>query len=319
MTPGDSYENAGFIVPLDGGHMILYNDGSQHLYDPGKVVKARTRALDGTLGAEEVVMSSANDETTWGCGVDSTGRVLAWVLTRDSADLDTGTAGQTLRRRSALGVWSTVTTLTGTPKIRLINPIISVAGVGLVAHWQGVNPSEIGTSAHGVLISDDDGATWDQVTIASGLLTAAWPIEVKLIDLGAGKILGIGRTETIGNPLFQLTCDGDPSVPGNWTVANTTITDQSRTPSGLAQREDGTLDLYYYDRTTGRLRHRSGDPLEVFTDPTAWSASTTRVAYGALNEDGGYPNAVRSEGKNLVVYYSGTPTNCRVFLHSHDG
>lgn len=317
VSPGDSYE-AWPLVIVDGDELLaVYSDGSQHLYTSGRTVKARRRALaGGTWSAEETVYNSANDDAAFSIGLDSTGRPLVWVLERTGADFDTGTGNQVLRRCDS-GTWSTVTTITpGTPKIRLINPIVELANGDLMAHWQGVSD---GSSEWGVLISGDDGVTWTQTTIASGLADAARPIEVRFVVLSDGSVLGIGRTEEDGGELFQLTlgASGDPTDPSDWTVASTNIADQDRTPSALIVEDDDTLHLYYYDRDNGVLRYRTVAAGTVFSSPTSWPSSSARVSYGGVDADGGYPHGLRIDGSNVVAYYSGTSALCQVFLHEH--
>jgi hypothetical protein len=309
VSAGDNYESWPLIVrDASSNLVVVYSDGTQHLaYDNTRKVVCRIGDI-GSWSADETVHNSADDDAAFGIGTNSSGEPLVWVLTRDIADVET----HVLRKRSG-GSWSTVSTPSLT-NVRLISPIINVSGVGLVCHWQ--SPTT-GTLSHGVLISSDNGVNWSQITIGTGLTTATHPVEVRLVDLGASQILGIGRTEVGGNALFQLTCNGSPNTPANWTVTNTTITDQYRTPAALTQRSDGTLDLYYYDRVNGVLYHRSADPAVVFTDPTAWSGRNLILNHEGLGADGGYPHAIRRNDRNLVVFYSGNSTICQVKLREH--
>ena len=69
----------------------------------------------------------------------------------------------------------------------------------------------------GTLTSRDNGATWTQTTIESGLTKAQWPTEPSAVYLGDGKILAIARTEqgsvldaiSIPDGLNRLRCDVD--------------------------------------------------------------------------------------------------------------
>lgn len=321
MSPGNRYESWPLIVEDGSDLLVIYNDGSQHLYESGRKVMCARLAGPGYDRWElETVYDSSNDDYTNSVGVDSTGRPLVWILERTGSDFDTGTGQQVLRRRSG-GTWSTVTTIpvaTYTPKIRLLDPIVNLPNGDLMCHWQGVSD---GSSEHGVLISADDGATWTRTTIASGLDDTQRPVEVRFVVLANGDIFGIGRTEETGGALFQLTCDAadDPALAASWTKASTNITDQHRTPSALVAESDDTLHLYYYDRNNGVLRHRTVAAATVYSSPTSWPASTVLLNGHGLDADGGYPHALRDGNTNRVVFYSGVDgaNHTRVFLLNH--
>lgn len=321
VSPGNNYESWPLVVEDGSDLLVVYSEGAQHNYVSGrKVVAARLTGLGYDTWATETVYDSANDDYTNSIGVDSSGRPLVWILERSSGDVDTGTGQQVLRRREA-GSWSTVTTIpvaTYTPKIRLIDPILTLANGDMLAHWFGVSD---GNSEHGILYTDDDWATHTRITIASGLSDAQRPVEVRFVLLSDGTILGVGRTENIGDGMFQLMLPpgGDPLTPGDWVKVSTNITDQERTPMALIAEADDTLHGYYYDRGTGVLRYRTVAAATVIASPTSWPTSTALVTGGGLDADGGYPSALRDGATNRVVWYSGVDgaNHVRVFLLNH--
>ena len=317
------------LVVQDGDSdqlVVIYNRGAQHLYEQARRVVARPLLGLGWdhYGPEETVWDPADpaEAYTSSAGVDSAGRPLVWVLERTSGDADTGTGQQVLRRREA-GAWSTVTTIAVgayTPKIRLIDPILTLPSGDMLAHWFGVSD---GDSEHGILYTDDDWATHTRITIASSLDDTERPVEVRFVLLADGTIYGLGRTEEVGGALFQLVLPAgdDPLTPGDWVKADTNITDQERTPVGLVAEADDTLHAYYYDRGTGVLRYRTVAAATVLASATSWPASTALVTGGGIDADGGYPHAIADPDdptRNLVVWYSGGATYCRVFLLPHE-
>ena len=324
LSPGIRYEAWPLVIhdETTGELLGIYSTGTQHLYTSGrKVVERSLVGLEWDAWSDEAtVYDSGNDDSTYSIGQDSTGRPLCWILERTSADLDTGTGSKVLRRRDS-GTWSTIATIaTGSPKIRFASPIVNLANGDLLCAWQGIND---GSSEWGVLISADDGTTWSQHTIESALGLADWPVEIRFVVLADGALLGIGRTENVGDELFQLVCDGadDPSLPASWSRASTNIADQDRTPSALVLRDD-VVDLYYYDRTNGILRYRTTAVATILSSPTSWPASSALVTGGGTDADGGYPHAIADPAnptdRNLVVFYSGNSAICRVFLLPHE-
>ena len=277
---------------------LVYNAGSQHNVTTTRGVFSRTGANSFTTD-ETVIDTASVDDASYGVGTDSSLNPLVWVNQRDGTDADTGIV---LRRRSG-GSWSTLVSPAFTG-VRLLSHISPVSGVGLVAQWQSRSDT---TLAWGVVISDDDGASWSQVTIETGITAAQRPNEVYLLDVGSSTILGVGRSET-GGALMQLTCVGDPSTLGNWTRADTNVTDIARDRGWLVPRwgDSSTIDLYYTDRSSGALRWRSGNLATVLASPTSWGAAVTLRSGGNTGNSGadfGYVHGIQRSDRNLLTFY----------------
>lgn len=179
---------------MDGrgkGHTIASDD---------RAVYARTSTDGGKAWTAETVVADAKDygEVAVGKGIDATGAMLLWVRRIGKNewhhDLCRSTDGVTF-------------TLIATPTLALrpmqITGVFSVPKVGLMALGFGGDYSDKPTQSWGVMTSRDDGKTWTQTPIESGLLKPDWPTEPAAVYLGDGKILAIARTEP-GPAQFQM-------------------------------------------------------------------------------------------------------------------
>src|SRR5690606_14412564 len=132
------------------------------------------------------------------------------------------------------------------------------------------------TQSWGMMTSGDDGKTWSQTPVETGLLKSDWPTEPAAVHLGDGKILAIARTET-GPAQFQIT---STDAGATWTRTRTNISDvTASTPSLIRDAKTGLLSNYYYERGRGILRRRVVDPNRVFDQPLSWPGSEA-VALG---------------------------------------
>ena len=102
--------------------------------------------------------------------------------------------------------------------------------------------------------SHDNGKTWTQNVIESGLPKAEWPTEPAAVPLGNGRILVIARTESSENSTARAQFQIESRDAGKtWTRARTNIGDVSlSTPSLILDPETGLLSNYYYHRILAR-------------------------------------------------------------------
>ena len=176
--------------------VCVYSRGSAHsIGEDARAVYARTSTDKGKTWTKETVVANTPEygEVAIGKGLDSTGAMFLWVrrIGKDwNHDL----------YRTADGV---TFTLAGTPKLDVtpiqITDIFAVPTVGLMALWFAGDYGDDGQShSWGTLTSNDDGATWTQTVIESGLPKAQWPTEPAAVYLGDGRILAIARIEIGG-------------------------------------------------------------------------------------------------------------------------
>jgi len=295
--------------------VCVYSRGTGHSIDEdSRAVYARTSTDHGKTWSPETVVANTPGygEVPVGKGLDAKGAMLLWVrrLGKEwNQDLYRTTDGVTF-------------TLVTTPKLDpapvQITDVFSVPTVGLMALWFAGNYGDEGaTHSWGKLTSTDDGATWTQTTIESGLTKAQWPTEPAAVYLRDGKILVIGRTEQNGDTTsrsqFQMT---STDYGATWTRAATNIGDVLiSTPSLIFDAGTGLLSNYYYQRGRGGvLRRRVVDPDSVFTHPLRWPASEAVAKGSQATIDAGNVNATVIKGTHYLSFYSGKAPNTAVLV-----
>lgn len=296
--------------------VCTYSRGAAHtINEDARAVYARTSSDGGKSWTEETVVANTPGygEVTVGKGLDSTGAMFLWVRRMNKSecvhDLYCSADGVTF-------------SLIATPKLAVtpvqITDVFTVPTVGLMALWFAGNYGDDGTShSWGMLTSKDNGVTWTQTPIESGLTKAQWPTEPAAVYLGDGRIFAIGRSE-IGSTSttraqFQMV---STDYGATWTRAQTNIGDvQISTPSLILDPETGLLSNYYYQRGRGGiLRRRVVDPKQVFDHPLQWPASEA-VATGSQSPiDAGNVNATVIGNTHYLSYYSGTAPDTAVLV-----
>jgi hypothetical protein len=289
--------------------VCVYSRGSAHsIGEDARAVYARTSTDGGKTWTKETVVADTPGygEVEVGKGMDANGAMLLWV------------------RRIGKGEWhhdlyrttdGVKFTLVATPKLDVrpmqITDVFSVPDVGLMALWFAGDYGDKPTNAWGKLISTDNGATWVQTPIESGLTKAEWPTEPAAVHLGEGRILVIGRTE-VGGTQFQMTSTDSGKT---WTRAKTNIGDiAASTPSLILDARTGLLSNYYYHRGAGVLRRRVVDPAHVFEHPDRWPVSEPVANGSRVTYDAGNANATVIGDKHYVSFYSGKAPDTGVFV-----
>ncbi len=288
--------------------VCTYSRGSAHnINEDARAVYARTSTDGGqTWTPETVVAETPGDgEVTVGKGLDSTGAMLLWVrrIGKDwNHDLYRTTDGVTFTRIA-------------TPKLAVrpmqITDVFAVPQVGLMCLWFAGDYSDKPNQAWGVMTSNDDGVTWTQTPVETGLTKADWPTEPAAVYLGDGRILAIGRTET-GGSQFQLTSTDSGAT---WTRTPTNISDvMASTPTLVLDQKTGLLSLYYYERGRGLLRRRVVDPDLIFDHPRQWPASEVVVTGSRIAWDSGNANATVIGDTHYISFYSGEAPDTSVMV-----
>ncbi|TWT50046.1 sialidase family protein [Allorhodopirellula solitaria] len=288
--------------------VCTYSRGSKHsIGEDARAVYARTSTDGGkTWTAETVVANTPGyGEVTVGKGLDSTGAMLLWVRRvgkQRMHDLYRTTDGVTFTRIASPEL--------AVPPMQ-ITDVFAVPEVGLIALWFAGNYSDEAVHSWGVMTSSDDGATWTQTPVESGLMKADWPTEPAAVYLGDGKILAVARTES-GPAQFQLVST-DNGV--TWTRKQTNIGDiMASTPSLILDAETGLLSNYYYERGRGVLRRRVVDPDVVFDNPLHWPASEAVTIGSPITWDSGNVNATVIGAAHYVSFYSGEAPDTAVMV-----
>jgi len=303
------YNSWPMIQALDDKLVCVYSRGTAHsIGEDARAVYARTSVDSGkTWTAETVVADTPGyGEVEVGKGLDTNGAMLLWV------------------RRIGKGEWhhdlyrstdGVAFTLVATPKLEVqpmqITDVFAVPEVGLMALWFAGDYGDKPTNAWGTLTSNDNGATWVQTPIETGLTKADWPTEPAAVYLGDGKILAIGRTE-VGPTQFQLT---STDYGKTWKRTQTNIGDiAASTPSLLLDPKTGLVSNYYYHRGVGVLRRRVVDPEYVFDHPLNWPVSEPIANGSRVTYDAGNANATVIGDTHFVSFYSGKAPDTGVFV-----
>ncbi len=290
--------------PADG-HGI--GAGSRDVYAKVSADGGRTWSPERVVAADPVV-----GEVNEGIGLDSTGAVLAWVRCwgapeRRRHELYRTADGVTFERLAVPRL---------DPMPMQVTDIVRVSGLGLVSPWFAGEYRKDGRNSWGLLVSADEGRTWEQRTVESGLSVKEWVTEPSLVSLGGGRLLVVGRCEQGLGTQFQVTsADGGRT----WTKARTNIGDVwESTPSLVYDAQSGLVANYYYQRGARRLKRRVAKADFIFSHPTAWpEPEVLAEGFEPRAWDAGNVNATRFSGTtDLCAWYTGTPSNATVVVTS---
>lgn len=310
-APG--YNSWPFVQGLGKKLVCAYSRGERHsIAERCRGVYART-SLDGglTWTPETLVVNTAEaGESAIGKGLDAAGAMLLWVRC----------VGDVCRHdlyRSADGVsFARIASLQPDPMPMQITDVFSVPGVGLMAFWFAGHYRDVPENSWGTLTSADNGTTWKQTVVESGLMKGDWPTEPAGVYLGNGRILAIARVEnvakTAGPGQFQLeSSDGGAS----WTKRRTNIGDvRESTPSLLWDAGSGLLSNYYFERGKGVLKRRVASAPAVWGNPLAWPSPEIVSAGSTHDYHAGNVNATALGGTHFCTFYSGGETQTDVVI-----
>lgn len=288
--------------------VCVYSRGSAHtIHEGSRDLYARTSTDGGKTWTPETVVANKPDygEVPAGKGLDANGAMLLWVRRVGPEwhhDLYRTTDGVTF-------------TLVATPKLAVrpmqISDIFAVPKVGLMALWFAGDYGDKPTNSWGTVTSSDNGATWTQTTVESGLTKADWPTEPAAVYLGQGKILAIARTE-VGPTQWQIVSTDSGAT---WKRSPTNIGDvAASTPSLILDAKTGLVSNYHYHRGKGLLRRRVVDPQHIFDKPGHWPASEVVATGSESTWDAGNVNATVIGDTHYLSFYSGKAPDTSVLV-----
>ncbi|SFI77116.1 hypothetical protein SAMN05421753_11272 [Planctomicrobium piriforme] len=314
VQQGAGYDSWPMLQAIGKKLVCVYSRGSGHtIAEDARAVYARTSTDEGkTWTAETVVANTPGyGDVAVGKGLDSKGDMLLWVRR-------VGKEWHHDLYRTTDGVAFELLT---TPKLEVppiqITDIFEVPTVGLMALWFAGNYGNDGPNhSWGTVTSSDDGATWKQTVMESGLTKDQWPTEPAAVYLGDGRILAVGRTEVGANSTtrsqFQMV---STDYGATWKRAPTNISDVLiSTPSLILDSETGLVSNYYYHRGRGILRRRVVDAASVFDHPLNWPASEAVATGSAITVDAGNANSTVIGKSHFVSFYSGEAANTSILV-----
>ena len=311
------YNSWSFVQTLGSRLVCVYSRGSAHTIDePARGVYVRTSDDGGKTWSEENVVCNLPDcgGVPSGKGFDQNGNMLLWI--RHAG----GNYPVRLRHElyeSADGIrFSRIAQPVLDPMPMQISDIIHVPGVGLMSLWFAGRYRDEAGHSWGTLISSDNGRTWKQNTVESGLGYRDWPTEPSAVWLGDGKILAIGRCEAAPKGSVRAQFQMESADSGKtWKRSRTNITDvTASTPSLIFDPSSGTVSQYYYQRNAGLLKCRTVSAESIWNNPLGRPeprvvAEGSRESYHAGNV-----NAAAYRDQHCVTFYSGDPNHTAVLV-----
>ncbi len=295
--------------------VCVYSRGSGHtIGEDARLTYARTSSDRGRTWTPETVVADTPGfgEVPVGKGLDADGAALFWVRRVGKEWL------QDLYRTTDGVNFKLITTPKLSPTPVQITDIFTLPKTGLMCLWFAGGYADGTDHSWGTLTSADNGLTWKQTTVESGLTKAQWPTEPSAVYLGDGKILAIGRCEvwgggTTARSQHQLTST-DYGV--TWKKAQTNIGEvMGSTPSLVLDAKTGLVSNYYYQRGKGGiLRRRVADPTAIFDHPLSWPSSEA-IAVGSEDPtEAGNINATFIKDTHYLAFYSGHSPNTSVYV-----
>lgn len=301
-----------FVAPLGNRVYCLYSRGTGHTDNvtPSIYMKSSLDGVSWTM-EKQIINTDGIRDTITGIGNDADGNIVFW----DRVGAPDGVSEVFKFYKTTDGkTFTLVSTPTFDVNPSHIGDIIYAEGYGLISFWNKTGSGS--TRSYGMLISDDGGSTWTQLTFGSAMDSTTCPSEISPVYLGSGKIIAMGRrdgyVQISDNKMYQIQVSYSNSE-WSYTLSNTNISDISlSTPSLLYDPSDNSLALYYYDRSTGNLRVRKALVSTVDGNPTEWPDSSVVITDGT-GQDSGNVNATSFNEYQIVAYYSGDSTNTGVY------
>lgn len=316
----DAYNSWPLLVSSGNNLVCIYSKGVAHATDNTRSIWRRISSDEGAnWGAESKIVDVVDTEDgATGKGVDSNGNILIWVR---HGQVNETAVMELYRSTDGGNTFASLSTPTfaDTPVLH-IGDIFEVPTVGLMSFYHAGNYISENTRSWGVVYSADNGATWTQRQVESGLTAALWPTESSGAYIGSGKILGMGRIEITSDArdTTQAHWQLQSSDYGEtWTKVLTNITDVNlSTNSVIYDSDTDAFTTYYWHRGFGNLKKRETTATAIWDNPKSWSMSTP-LCLGSLNiSDSGNANATKINGRHIVSFYSGDETNTGIYVYA---
>ncbi|HEY5667835.1 MAG TPA: sialidase family protein, partial [Candidatus Saccharimonadales bacterium] len=303
----DAYNSWPMITAVGSKLVCMFSRGAMHGQPDITRQIWGSSSTDGgqTWSASSLKIDNASlDDSTVGRGLDSSGNLLLWTRQDTASNAETHSL---YRSTDGGNTFSLLSSPTFANLPIQISDIFSVPTVGLMAFFHTSTP--LGTSTSwGIVKSTDDGNTWTQTTVETGLTTDTWPTEISGAYIGGGKIIAIARsnsnnTTTIKSQ-FQIT---STDYGATWTKAATNITDvTTSTPSLIYDGSAGLLSLYYYRRgSLASLRRRVVSANTIFSSPLSWPDPTIIATGSTSLTEAGNVNACVLGSNHIAAFYNG--------------
>ncbi len=308
-VPG--YNSWPMIQSLSSRLVCVYSRGREHLIDePCRGVYARCSDDGGRTWQTESLVCNSGDfgEVTTGKGQDSTGAALFWVRCCKAWSFP-GEMHHALYRTADGVHFEKIAVPTLNPVPIQISDIFHLPDVGeMAALWFAGAYRGGKDNSWGMLVSKDDGRTWEQRVIEDHLPKDMWPTEQSAVYLGNGRLLAIARRETVQDEApenkvqFQLESTDHGRT---WTKHLTNIRDILESTPSLILSPDGRICNYYYQRAAGLLKRRTAAVETVWNNAGAWPEPEILAHASKESCHAGNVNAIAWQNCHMAAFYSG--------------
>lgn len=293
--------------------VCIYTIGKHHdPWEKGRAAYARYSDDGAKTWSEKVLMdhNASYGTSSIGKGTDKDGNALFWIRRLD-------TDRRMALYRTSDGIrFELLSAPLLHPKPMQVTDIFHTPDAIACLWFSDDYSPEKANKSWGILISTDNGVTWEQRTIEDHLKINEWPTEPSVAVLGDGRLLAVARSEGNTGYQFQLTSSDWGKT---WEKHRTNITDiKESTPSLIFDKASGRIYNYYYQRGAGLLKVRVAKANKVFTSPLSWPKPRI-IAHGGTKRpwDSGNANAVASGKKHFITYYTGDSINCKVVVSTN--
>lgn len=307
------YNSWPMMQALGNKLVCVYSVGKAHNIGEGKRESYVRVSEDGGKTWSEPHVVSADPmygEVPIGKGLDKNGNMLLWIRFQGKDRIH-----KLYRTKDGVN-FTHISTPKLDPMPMQITDIFHVPNVGLMALWFTGNYGKNARNAWGTLVSSDNGETWVQKTVESGLDNIGWTTEPAAAYIGNGRIIVVARIEHAKESTQRAQFQIESRDYGKtWTKKRTNITDVLiSTPSIIFDKDTGLISNYYYQRERGMLKRRVVEADKIFGNPLDWPNPEIIAFASAIGYDAGNVNATKIGNVHYLAYYSGDSKNTSVIV-----
>ena len=246
-----------------------------------------------------------------GCGNDADGNLL--FFDRVGYPSNANTYYDVYRTSNGVS-FEKISNIPASSSLGHCGDIINVPTKGLMAFF-GTYGNYSDSRSWGYILSEDNGETWNKVTIEDSLLSSECPMEISAAYLGDGKILAVGRYEGNDNEYMWQMQSSDYGV--TWNRVATNVAGSYNTPSMIYNSISSKVSLYIYNRSTGKLEYREAELNNIWDNPTNWPNAEI-IASGAASQDAGNVTTCQYGQLQIAAYYTGTSSETGIYCILQD-
>ena len=286
--------------------ICIYTVADRHSVSETKLyMKTST---DGTLWSDrkEVFTEKTGIKGVTGIGNDSKGNALIWY--RDGAP-------------AVLQTWYELYKTDGNDLTLVSIPDIDVRGghIGNIFQAEGnvlfafYNTYGGSVRSFGILKSLDDGKNWEQIQIESLVNKSECPVEIDGFYAGNGKIFALGRKDSADGTIAMFQIESS-DFGASWSKKYSNVTDSCQSsPALIFEPKEEKIFLYYFERSTGKLKRRVAFLSDVWSKPLCWNEPDIAFEEISRGEDSGNVKVALVNNAHLAIYYAGTSTTTGIY------